>query len=289
MGEAMEKVAKSQPESVLWWGLRYCHWGSKTMISGTWNKMRGSLAPGRSIVSGWACVVVLFLLVLCAPSSFAGRLGGGRGWMHRAQAAHPARVRPAPVRPQVTSRPAGNGNANANGAARPAQNNPAEIRPGVGRNAGMMGPGMNGGARPGHLGEWMYNHRNLSPQQQEEELRREPGFNRLSPEMQQRVLNRLRTLDARPPAQQQRILQRNEMFESLPPERKADVRSSAQALTGMAPDRQRMVRQAFVDLRQIPPEQRGQILNSARFSNTFTPDERHVLGSLLSIEPYEPR
>jgi hypothetical protein len=50
-----------------------------------------------------------------------------------------------------------------------------------------------------------------------------------------------------------------------------------------------MVRQAFVDLRQIPPEQRGQILNSARFSNTFTPDERHVLGSLLSIEPYEPR
>ena len=57
----------------------------------------------------------------------------------------------------------------------------------------------------------------------------------------------------------------------------------------MAPDRQRMVGRAFNDLRQIPPEQREEILNSARFSQTFTPDERHVLGSLLSIEPYQPR
>jgi hypothetical protein len=57
----------------------------------------------------------------------------------------------------------------------------------------------------------------------------------------------------------------------------------------MAPDRQRMVRRAFNDLRQIPPEQRGQILNSARFAQSFSPEERHVLGSLLSIEPYQPR
>ena len=57
----------------------------------------------------------------------------------------------------------------------------------------------------------------------------------------------------------------------------------------MPPDRQGMVGRAFNDLRQIPPEQREEILNSARFSQTFTPEERHVLGSLLSIEPYEPR
>jgi hypothetical protein len=67
------------------------------------------------------------------------------------------------------------------------------------------------------------------------------------------------------------------------------VHASSAALAGMAPDRQRMVGRAFNDLRQIPPEQRGKILNSARFSNTFTPEERHVLGSLLSIEPYEGR
>jgi hypothetical protein len=152
-----------------------------------------------------------------------------------------------------------------------------------------MRPGMNEGERPGHLADWMNNHRNLTPQQQEDELRREPGFSRLPADQQQRVLQRLRTLNARPPEQQQRILQRNEMFEGLSPQQKADVRGSAQSLAGMAPDRQRMVRQAFVDLRQIPAQQRAQILNSARFSNTFTPEERHVLGNLLSIEPYEPR
>jgi hypothetical protein len=288
MGEAMKKAMKSQPGSVL----QYCHWGSKTMSSGSRNKTRGSLTPGRSVVSGWACVAVLILLVLCAPSSFAAGLAGPRAWVgwQRAQAVRPAPMRPAPARPQVAPRPpAGNGSPNGNGAVRPNQGGPAQIRPGAGGNVVMMRPGMNGGARPGHLGEWMYNHRNLSPQQQEEELRREPGFNRLSPEMQQRVLNRLRTLDARPPQQQQRVYGRVEMFERLSPEQKADVRASSQSLAGMAPDRQRMVRQAFVDLRQIPPEQRGQILNSARFSNTFTPDERHVLGSLLSIEPYEGR
>ena len=79
------------------------------------------------------------------------------------------------------------------------------------------------------------------------------------------------------------------MFERLSPEQKADVRGSAETMRAMPGDRQAMVRRAFNDLRQIPPDQRVQILNSARFSQTFTPDERHVLGSLLSIEPYEPR
>lgn len=282
MGEAMEKAETSQPGSVL----QYCHWGSKTMISGSRNKTRGSTAPGRSIVSGWTCVGALIVLVLSAPSSLAGRVGGPRGGMQRAQAARPAPMRAAPVRPQVAARPGGSGSGNSAG--RPGGNNPAEMRPGGGNRA-MMGPGMNGGARPGHLGDWLNNHRNLTPQQQEEELRREPGFNRLSPEMQQRVLNRLRTLESRPLVQQQRQAARVELFERLSPEQKAEVHASSAALAGMAPDRQRMVGRAFNDLRQIPPEQRGQILNSARFSNTFTPEERHVLGSLLSIEPYEGR
>ncbi|MGC2582253.1 MAG: DUF3106 domain-containing protein, partial [Acidobacteriaceae bacterium] len=68
-----------------------------------------------------------------------------------------------------------------------------------------------------------------------------------------------------------------------------DVRAATQAVRQMPDDRQRMVDRAFNDLRQIPPEQRQAILNSARFDHTFTPQERHVLGSLLSIEPYEPR
>ncbi len=154
----------------------------------------------------------------------------------------------------------------------------------------MVRPGVSQPVRPGqeHLPQWMAQHQNMSPAQQENQLRNEPGFNRLSPDQQQRVMNRLRSLDSRPPAERQRILDRNEAFERLTPGAKQDVRGSAQSLAQMPADRQRMVRQAFNNLRHIPSDQRQQILNSARFSQEFSPQERHVLGSLLSIEPYEP-
>ncbi len=79
------------------------------------------------------------------------------------------------------------------------------------------------------------------------------------------------------------------MFERLSPEQRQDVRGASQAVRQMPEDRQRMVRRAFNDLRQIPPEQRQAILNSARFSNTFSRRSDTCSGSLLSIEPYEPR
>jgi Protein of unknown function (DUF3106) len=276
MGEAMEK-AQTKPARVnLRHNLRYCPWGSKAMISGTRNKTQGGWTPGRGVVSGAARAVVCLLVLgslLWPVSSYAGVWG-----RQRAQATRATPMRPAPQAMKPAPRENGKGQGN-NPVNRPAFNaGPAQMRPGV-----------NGGARPGHLGDWLNNHQNLSPQQQEEQLRREPGFNRLSPDQQARVLNRLRTLDARPPEQRERMIQRNEMFESLSPGQKADVRSSAETMRQMPGDRQAMVRRAFNDLRQIPPEQRAAILNSARFSQTFSPDERHVLGSLLSIEPYQPR
>ncbi len=281
----MEKAQKKAGPT--WFAAWFCSlpWGSKAMISGKRSKTQGNSAPRWRIVSGWAsgAAVCALALSFLGPSAFAGpRSWGGQ----HAQVARPAPMRTAPMRQQA-ARP--NPQPNPNGGQRPL-GNPAAMRPGVG-NPVVMRPGVNGAGRPGqeHLPQWLNQHQNLSPQQQEEELRREPGFNRLAPEQQQRVLDRLRTLDARPPEQRQRILQRNEAFEGLSPGAKRDVRMSAQTLNGMAPDRQRMVRRAFNDLRQLPPEQRGQILNSARFSQSFSPDERHVLGSLLSIEPYEPR
>jgi hypothetical protein len=261
--------------------LQYCHWGSKAMTSGIQNKAQGSATPGRGIASGLAFALVVCLLVLWPASSFAGPRAWGR---QRAQAARVAPVRPAPMRAQA-GKPAGNQNGNGKGNA--AGN--SVPRPAFGGNPAAMRPGVNEGARPGHLGDWLNNHRNLTPQQQEEELRREPGFNRLSPDQQQRVLNRLHTLEAHPVEQQQRMADRVEMFEHLTPEQKADVHASSSALAAMPGDRQALVRRAFIDLRQIPPDQRTQILNSARFSQTFSPQERHVLGSMLSIEPYPPR
>jgi hypothetical protein len=57
----------------------------------------------------------------------------------------------------------------------------------------------------------------------------------------------------------------------------------------MPAERQTDMRRAFQDLRGVPPEQRQSILNSARFQQQFSPQERTVLGNLLSVEPYQPR
>lgn len=160
------------------------------------------------------------------------------------------------------------------------------------------GPGIRQTDRPGgqaayrrgqeHLPAWWQEHRGLSPQQQADALRRQPGFQNLPRRQQQRLIQRLHEFDRRSPQQQQRMMDRVEMFERLSPERQQEVRGASQALSQMPPARQRMVRQAFRDLRHIPPEERQQMLHSG-FGAQFTPQERTVLGNLLSIEPYQPQ
>ena len=232
--------------------------------------------PGRRV----AFALAVLLAMLAAPGAWAQRRGGGGMRVARQAAAPPRQMKPSPMRPAQPNRNAAGGGERGNFGSRPGT--PAVMQPGT-------NPGF--GRRPGqeHLPEWLNQHQNLSPQQQENLLRREPGFNRLAPDQQQRVLNRLRSLDARPPEQRQRFAERNEMFMRLSPEQQQNVRAASQAMRQMPEDRRRMVDRAFNDLRQIPPDQRAAILNSARFANTFSPQERHILGSMLSIEPYEPR
>lgn len=237
------------------------------MVSERSNNTRGGAwRPGRGFVSAAA----LFLLLSLAPAVYSQR---GQT-VHPAPAPAPARpASPPPVNDSVRPIP------NSYGQRAPARSPAMEVRPGVGSSA-----------RPGqeHLPQWLAQHQNMTPAEQENLLRREPGFNRLAPDQQQRVLNRLRTLDARPPAERQRMLARNELFERLSPEGKQQVRAAAQAMKDMPPGRKLLVGRAFNDLRRIPPAQRQAILNSARFSHDFSPQERHVLSSMLSVEPYNP-
>ena len=151
------------------------------------------------------------------------------------------------------------------------------------------GPAPSQGARPGqqHLPAWWQAHRGLPPQQQAEALRREPGFRNLPPGQQQRLIDRLHSFNQRPPEQQQRMLDRMEAFERLSPERRQEVRGASQALSQMPPGRQQMMRHAFQQLRGMPPEERQRMLSSS-YGAQFSPQERTVLGNLLSIEPYQP-
>ncbi|WP_446742716.1 DUF3106 domain-containing protein [Silvibacterium acidisoli] len=139
-----------------------------------------------------------------------------------------------------------------------------------------------------HLDQWFQNHQNMSPEQREDALRREPGFRSLPEWQQQRLIDRLRTLASKTPEQRQRTIARNEMFERLSPERKQEVRGASQALSMLPLERQLAVRHAFQQLRRMPPDQRQLVLHSGSYMRVFTPQELTILGNILSIEPYQP-
>jgi len=164
--------------------------------------------------------------------------------------------------------------------------NPA--RPGL--NQGYQAParsGYPGVNPPGHLADWLNQHRNLSAQDQERLLRNSPAFNRLDPETQQRLVQRLHNLNQMPEAQKDRRIARAEMLERMSPQEQMQVRQAGRRLQALPPDRQIMVKRAFQDLRSVPYDQRDTVLNSARYQNQFSPDERDILGNLLRAEPYE--
>jgi len=139
---------------------------------------------------------------------------------------------------------------------------------------------------PGHLSQWMQQHQNLSPQQQQQALEREPGFNKLPPQEQARVRARLQQLNAMPPDQRQRVLDRVESMERLTPTQRQQVTSTMGQLHALPPDRQRAVAQAFRNLRQLPPDQREAAAQS--YARNFSPQERETLNNLLRAEPYLP-
>ena len=250
------------------------------MFMRTGNNSNG---PGRWLVRIALSAVLIASPAFCWSSSRHGGHGGARGGFGGFQSRESHEHRGQVERGRAENR---------NHGERP-QQPPREVRrapePGM-RQAGPPGPGEPSAHRRGqeHLPAWWQAHRELSPQQQADALRRQPGFRNLPGGQQQRLIQRLHEFDRRSPQQQQRMMSRVEMFERLSPEHQQEVRGASQALSQMPPTRQRVVRQAFRDLRHMPPEERQQMLHSG-YGAQFTPQERTVLGNLLSIEPYQPQ
>lgn len=139
-----------------------------------------------------------------------------------------------------------------------------------------------------HLKQWMENHRNLSPAEQQRQLQNEPGFRELPRETQQNELNDLQRLNTMPPEQRDRMLERNEMLERLAPAQRQQYNVAVRSFASMAPDRRRLMSRAVLDLRMMPPEQRQQVIDSPAFAGQFSDGERGTLRTLLSAEPYHP-
>ena len=96
-----------------------------------------------------------------------------------------------------------------------------------------------------HLAEWMNQHRNLTPQQQQQALDREPGFRDLPQATQQRMHDRLTQLNAMNPDRRERILNYNERMEHLSVDQRTEVRGSLQQLGSLPQDQRRAGGQVF--------------------------------------------
>ena len=141
----------------------------------------------------------------------------------------------------------------------------------------------------GHAGEWLRKYKDLPPAQQQKALENDPDFQRLPPFRQQMLRQRLQHFSSLPPEQQQRILNRMETWEHLTPEQREQTRQLFRQFNALPPGRKFMVRRAVQRLRQMPPEQRQQLIDSDRFRNRFTPQERELLRgvSQLPLAPAE--
>jgi len=149
--------------------------------------------------------------------------------------------------------------------------------------------GGNAYAPPGHLGAWLNAHRGVPTQDQERMLRNDPSFSHLPQGQQQRLMQQLNRVDRMPEAQRERRLARAENIERLSPQQRAQLQESGRRWTTLPPDRQTVMKGAFQDLRNVPPDQRQTVLNSARYQNAFSPEERGILSNMLSVEPYQPQ
>lgn len=139
-----------------------------------------------------------------------------------------------------------------------------------------------------HLAQWMDQHSTLTPQQQQQALQHEPGFQELPRTTQQRMMDRLAQLDAMSPKQRQRVLARTEAMERLDPEQRAEVRGAMGQLGALPTADRRAVASTFRALRELPPEQRVQAYASGRYGPPLSDAQRSVLLNLLRVEPMLP-
>lgn len=132
------------------------------------------------------------------------------------------------------------------------------------------------------LPQWMEQHRNLPPAQQERALENDPSFRALNPQQQQRALNQLRQLQGMTPQQRNRRW----AWLRLTPQQRQQVQTLAQQWAALPPARQLPMQQALAALLRVPPPQRPAAMATYPPLRQFSPYERQLLADWLYWEPY---
>jgi len=144
-------------------------------------------------------------------------------------------------------------------------------------------------SRPGHAGEWLRRYKDRPPNQKQQALDNDPQFRNLPPERQQKLRERLQHFNSLPSDRQQRILNRMETWEHLTPDQKQQAKQLFSQIKDLPPERRHVVQSAINDLRNMSPEQRQQVIDSNRFKNQFSEQERGLLNGIsqLPLAPTE--
>ena len=143
-------------------------------------------------------------------------------------------------------------------------------------------------APPGHLEDWLNRHRDLPLREQEQLLRNDPTFKRLPSANQQRLMRQLQEVDRMSPQRRAWRLARAEAIEHLSPQARRQLDRSSLRFADLPQPRHALIKRAFQQLRSVPLDERPTVLNSARYRDIFTPEERQILSNFLSVEPYLP-
>ena len=139
---------------------------------------------------------------------------------------------------------------------------------------------------PGNrLGDWLQSNKNLSPDQQEKALERDPKFKKLPPDRQAALKERLRKFNALSPEQRERALKRMNYMAALSPDQRQQLRDANKTLEALPPDRKVMVHTALRHLRKMDPQQREETMQSEQFRSTFSDQEQGILKQLSAINP----
>jgi hypothetical protein len=141
--------------------------------------------------------------------------------------------------------------------------------------------------KPGKMGDWLTEHKNLSPEEQEKLLEKDPNFKNQTPQHQAELRERLRKFNSLTPEQRERALNRMQFMANLSKDQRQQIREANQVLQTLPQDRQIQVHKALRHLRQMTPEERAQAMSEDRFKKTFSEKEREVLTKLSAINPPE--
>jgi hypothetical protein len=172
--------------------------------------------------------------------------------------------------------------------ARPGSSPQAGMPPGSRSSSpGQNGPGSNypfhlNGPGP-HKGDWLRKYGTLPGNQQEQQLRQDPGFRSLDSDQQQKLLDRLHSFNSLTPDGKAKLLDRMETYEHLTPAQQQKAQGLFQRYKTLPEDRRNKVSQAYHQLRDLPPDQRNQLLSSDEYRNNFSDSERDLLKGMSDL------